>query len=297
MKVLIVGANGQLGTTLTEALNAGRTELGPLPAAYDGASVFSVDIDRLDITNLSAVRGFLYACKPDVAINCAAYTNVDGCESHRDEAFAANALGPRNLAIACEAVGARLVQLSTDYVFSGELSSPRAEYDVPAPQSVYGATKLAGEGYVRDFCTRWFIVRTAWLYGARGKNFVKTILRIAREKGALRVVNDQFGSPTYAEDLAFHILKIAATDAYGVYHCTGGGVCSWYDFAGRILSEARINAALTPCSTAEYGSQTKRPAYSALDHAMLRLTVGDEMRPWEDALHSFFTRFPSPEKE
>jgi dTDP-4-dehydrorhamnose reductase len=153
---------------------------------------------------------------------------------------------------------------------------------------VYGKTKYLGEEYVKQFCSRYFIVRTAWLYGYTGGNFVKTMLRIAREKGSCRVVNDQRGNPTNAADLAHHLLKLLTTEEYGVYHATGNGECSWYEFTRKILEYAKIPAEVSPCTTAEYPTPAKRPAYSALDHAMLRATVGDEFRPWEDALRAFF---------
>lgn len=296
MKILIVGCNGQLGTELMRALQTGRTELGALPAAYSCAEARGVDMDVLDITDLAATRAYVQEFCPDLVINCAAYTNVDGCETHRDEAFSANAIGPRNLAMACETVGARLVQISTDYVFCGDGETPYTEYDTPVPRSVYGATKFMGEEYVRAFCTRWFIVRTSWLYSGTGKNFVKTVLRIGREKGEIRVVDDQLGNPTYAVDLAHHILLIAVTDEFGVYHCTGNGVCSWFAFTKKIYELAGVDAIARPCTTEEYGSKTKRPSYSALDNGMLRRTVGDGMRPWEEALASFLERYLETER-
>jgi dTDP-4-dehydrorhamnose reductase len=213
---------------------------------------------------------------------------VNLCETEQQAAFRANALGPRNLALAAEKTGAKLLHVSTDYVFSGDGSRPYAEWEQPCPQSVYGKTKYLGEEYVKQFCSRYFIVRTAWLYGYTGGNFVKTMLRIAREKGSCRVVNDQRGNPTNAADLAHHLLKLLTTEEYGVYHATGNGECSWYEFTRKILEYAKIPAEVSPCTTAEYPTPAKRPAYSALDHAMLRATVGDEFRPWEDALRAFF---------
>ena len=291
MKLIITGCNGQLGKELIRQLTCKSSEIGAIPAAYQHAKITAIDIEDLNIEKLQDAIEFVQKEAPDLIINCAAYTNVDGCETNQDSAFRANAIGPRNLAIAAQKAGAKLLQVSTDYVFPGDGTSPCTECEQPDPRSVYGKTKLAGENYVRAFCSRWFIVRTAWLYGYEGKNFVKTILRVAREKGAVRVVNDQLGNPTNAADLAHHILKIAATEEYGVYHCTGKGICSWYDFASGIVKYAGINAKVLPCTTEEYGSQTRRPAYSALDHAMLRATVGDEMREWEDALKYFMEHY------
>ena len=289
MNVLITGSNGQLGRELAKNLANGYTELGPIPEELQGAQVVCVDVDEMDITNYDAVVDLVEELSLDVIFNCAAYTNVNGCETDSDAAFRVNALGARNLAMAAERFGAKLIHVSTDNVFSGEGNTPRSEWDLCDPQSVYGKTKYLGEQYVRDFCKRYFIVRTAWLYGYEGNNFVKTIMRIAREKGSATVVNDQFGNPTNAADLAHHLLKLAVTEQYGLYHCTGTGECSWYDFACKIVEYAGIPATVSPCTTAEYPTPAKRPAYSSLDNRMLRNTVGDEMRPWEEALRYFIT--------
>lgn len=286
---MITGSNGQLGRELAKNLANGYTELGPIPEELQGAQVVCVDVDEMDITNYDAVVDLVEELSLDVIFNCAAYTNVNGCETDSDTAFRVNALGARNLAMAAERFGAKLIHVSTDYVFSGEGNTPRSEWDLCDPQSVYGKTKYLGEQYVRDFCKRYFIVRTAWLYGYEGNNFVKTIMRIAREKGSATVVNDQFGNPTNAADLAHHLLKLAVTEQYGLYHCTGTGECSWYDFACKIVEYAGIPATVSPCTTAEYPTPAKRPAYSSLDNRMLRNTVGDEMRPWEEALRYFIT--------
>ncbi|MEG1153101.1 MAG: dTDP-4-dehydrorhamnose reductase [Ruthenibacterium sp.] len=291
MKIVITGANGQLGTELQKCLDAGKTELGPLPERLLRATVIATDVDTLDITNRHEVATFVRHHQPDAIISCAAFTNVDGCETNRDAAFQVNALGARNLAMAAESIGAKLMHISTDYVFSGDASEPVAEFELPNPQSIYGKTKLAGECYVQQFCSRYFILRTAWLYGYAGKNFVKTILRVAKEKGALNVVNDQVGNPTNAADLAHHILKLLVTSEYGVYHCTGEGVCSWYDFASEIVRLSGIKATVSPCTSDEFKQAAKRPAYSALDNAMLRATVGSEMREWKEALAAFFANY------
>lgn len=288
MKILITGANGQLGTELRRCLDAGRTELGPLPEKLLRATVLPTDVDTLDITSRHEVAAFVRHHAPDAIISCAAYTNVDGCETHAEDAFRVNAIGARNLALAAEEIGAKLVHVSTDYVFPGTAAAPVSEMELPAPLSVYGKTKYLGEQYVREFCTHYFIVRTAWLYGYTGKNFVRTILRAAKEKGSVRVVNDQFGNPTSAADLAHHILKLLVTKEYGVYHCTNEGVCSWYDFACEIVRLGGVDASVLPCTTAEYASPTQRPAYSALENRMLACTVGNEMRPWQQALAAFF---------
>ena len=291
MKILITGVNGQLGSCLREMLKMGNSELGQINGIFKDAQTEGIDFQELDITDLRAVMAYTANSKPDLIINCAANTNVDGCETNQDEAFKVNAIGARNLAIAAEKIGAKLVHISTDYVFVGNGTKPANEASICDPQSTYGATKYLGEQYVRDLCSRYFIVRTAWLYGAVGKNFVKTIMKAGRERGALKVVNDQIGNPTNVVDLAYHILKIAATEEFGIYHCTGHGECSWFDFASKIIEYARIDATVSPCTSDEYPAPAKRPAYSALDNMMLRCTVGDEMRNWQDALKCFFDHY------
>lgn len=177
--------------------------------------------------------------------------------------------------------------MSTDYVFSGVGEKPLTEYDLTAPYSVYGKTKLLGENYVREFCSKYFIVRTAWLYGYVGHNFVYTMRRLGKEKDSINVVNDQRGNPTHANDLAYHILKLIETEEYGVYHCTGKGECTWYDFAKTIIELSGEECKVNPCTSEEYKTPAKRPEYSSLDNMMLRNTVGDEMRDWKDAIKSF----------
>lgn len=265
-------------------LDKGFSELGPISSLYNDCNVKGIDIQDLDIADIKSVNEFFTKYKPDIIINPAAFTNVDLCESMEDEAFKANAIGARNIAIAAENIGAKLIHISTDYVFDGEGTVPYREYDVPNPQSVYGKTKLMGEEYVREFCSKYFIMRTAWLYGYNGKNFVKTIIKTAREKGHLDVVDDQRGTPTNAEDLAYHILKIASMEEYGIYHCTGNGECTWYDFAKRIVEYAGIQCSVDPMKSNKLKRAAKRPSYSVLDNMMLRCTVGDEMRDWEKAL-------------
>ena len=287
MKILITGSKGQLGNELKDIINKGYSEIGKVSECIKNSQVFDFDVDKLDITDLKSVKNVLNTIKPDVVINCAAATNVDGCESDEDFAFKVNALGPRNLAIVCEEMGAKLVQVSTDYVFSGVGEKPLTEYDLTAPYSVYGKTKLLGENYVREFCSKYYIVRTAWLYGYVGHNFVYTMRRLGKEKDSINVVNDQIGNPTHANDLAYHILKLIETDEYGVYHCTGKGECSWYDFAKMIIELSGEECIVNPCTSEEYKTPAKRPEYSSLDNMMLRNTVGDEMRNWQDAIKSF----------
>ena len=291
MKILVTGCEGQLGQEIQRIFRLGHSELGEIPTALQGAELVPVDIDKLDIGNKQAVLTFVSQAKPDIIINCAAYTNVDGCETNEDIAMAGNALGPRNLATAAEAGGAKLIHVSTDYVFSGNESREKREWDICEPASIYGSSKYLGEQYVQSFCSRYFIVRTAWLYGYIGKNFVKTILKAGKERGALKIVNDQLGNPTNAADLAHHLLKLAASEEYGLYHCTNNGTCSWYDFACEFVKIAGFDCDITPCTSDEFPSPTKRPEYSSLDNMMLRCTVGDEMRSWKDAIAAYMTHY------
>jgi dTDP-4-dehydrorhamnose reductase len=290
MKILITGSKGQLGNQIIHMIKKGESEIGEISSEYKAAEVFGVDVEDLDITNLRDVENFVCKLKPDLIINAAAYTNVDACESNEDIAFKVNALGVRNLAIAAEKVAAKIIHISTDYVFKGDGNVPYREYDVTSPVSVYGKTKLAGENFVRELSSRYFIVRTSWLYGYNGNNFVKTILKAAKEKGHLDVVNDQRGNPTNAEDLSHHILKLALSDEYGTYHCTGAGECSWYEFACRIVEYAGIECSVSPMTTAQLTRAAKRPSYSSLDNMMLRCTVGDQMRHWQEALKMFIEK-------
>ena len=294
MKVLITGCNGQLGTELQKQLWMGRSEIGPIPEKLRNATVIAVDLPELDISNYEETNEFVRRHRPDVIINCAAFTNVDGCETNHDTAYKANAIGPRNLAQAAEKAGARLVHVSTDYVFSGKENGGIAqdEATLPNPISAYGSTKLMGEKYVAQFCHRHFIVRTAWLYSYYGKNFVKTIVNAGKKFGKLEVVNDQLGNPTNAVDLAHEILQLCVTHEYGLYHCTGEGICSWYDFASEIIRLSGVDATVAPCTSAEYKAKhpeaADRPAWSALDNRMLRCTVGNHVRDWKQALAAFF---------
>lgn len=290
MKILITGGKGQLGNELLSIIKSGQAEIGQLEKAKE-YEVVSYDVDKLDISDLNKVREILNLEKPNVVINCAACTNVDGCESNEELAFKVNSLGPRNLAMISEEIDAKLVQVSTDYVFSGEEREvPFREYDLTSPYSVYGKTKLMGEEFVKQYSKKAFIVRTSWLYGYVGHNFVYTMRRLGSEKEFLTVVNDQKGNPTHANDLAYHILKLIETEEYGIYHCTGKGECTWYDFAKKIMELSKLNCEVRPCTSEEFKTPAKRPEYSSLDNMMLRCTIGDEMRNWEEAIESFIKK-------
>lgn len=270
-KLLITGCSGQLGHALNREYKSGQTQ------------IINTDVAQLDITNLEAVMNFVRAEKPDVIMNCGAMTAVDLCETEYEKAFQINALGPRNLSIAARETGAKIFQISTDYIFSGESDRPYIETDAPGPQSVYGSTKLAGEQYVRDFAGRYFIIRTAWMYG-EGKNFVGTMLRLAESNEKVRVVGDQIGTPTSAEELAKMIHVLEPTENYGIFHGTCEGACSWAEFAETIFKKAGKTTAVEYISTEEFGAPAKRPAYSVLDNQMLRMTTDFKMMDWQDAL-------------
>ncbi len=294
MKIMVTGCNGQLGNELQTILKNGHSEIGAIPQSLIGAEILSVDIDSLDISDTAATVGFIKDNAPDVIINCAAMTNVDGCESDYETAFKVNAVGVRNLAVGAKEVGAKFIHVSTDYVFAGNGTKPYVEWDKVDPQSAYGASKALGEKYALSFCDKTFVVRTSWLYGYIGKNFVKTVRRVIRQNGSITVVNDQRGNPTNANDLAHHLLKLAVSQEYGIYHCTGEGECSWYDFAVKIAEFSGFNDAVFPCTTEEYNSKynvpTKRPEYSSLRNLALETGVGNEMRNWLDALKEYISK-------
>ncbi len=273
-KLLITGCNGQLGRALNREYEGEPVELA------------NTDLGELDITDLDAVMAFVKETRPDVIINCGAMTAVDLCETAYDQAFLANAIGPRNLGIAARETGAKLFQISTDYVFSGDGCKPYIETDAPGPRSVYGATKLAGEQFVRDFAQRYFIIRTAWLYG-EGKNFVRTMLQLSETKEQVRVVSDQVGTPTSAAELAKVIHALEPTDNYGIFHGTCEGSCSWADFAAEIFRRAGKATRVEYITTQEFGAVAPRPAYSILDNQMLRLTTDIRMAHWQDALAEY----------
>lgn len=297
MNILITGCRGQLGTEIQKQLKNGFSELGDIPQLFKECEITAIDIDTLDLSDHAEVMKYVGMVRPDIIVNCAAYTNVDGCEVNYDTAFKANAIGVRNLAMAAENVSAKLIHISTDYVFDGKENGriPRDETGVPNPISAYGSTKYAGENFVKEFCSRYFIIRTAWLYSYYGKNFVKTIFNAAKKYGELEVVNDQFGNPTNAVDLAHEILQLAATEEYGLYHCTCKGTCSWYDFAVKIVQYSGLNASVKPCTSDEYKEKhpesALRPSWSSLDNRMLRCTIGDQTREWDDALKAFFANW------
>lgn len=275
MNILITGCNGQLGNEmqLLEKDNAQHT-------------FFNTDVHRLDITDQQAVDAFVAENAIDCIVNCAAYTAVDRAESDKEACTTLNTVAPAYLAAAVERRGGTMVQVSTDYVFNGTAFVPYREGDTPSPDTVYGSTKLAGELGVTKFCNRTMIVRTAWLYSTFGNNFVKTMLRLGREKTELGVVFDQVGTPTYARDLAVAIMAaINKGIVPGVYHFSNEGVCSWYDFAKAVHRMAGITTChVRPLHTSEYPTPANRPHYSVLDKTKIKETYGIEIPHWEESL-------------
>ena len=274
--ILITGANGQLGSELR------KIGFSPLD------EVFFTDVAELDITDYTAIEKFIQVHEVDTIINCAAYTAVDRAEDEPGPAAEINTQAVANLAKAAQKGDCLLIHISTDYVFDGTATTPYTEKIKTCPVSVYGKTKLAGEeAIIRSGCF-YIIIRTAWLYSAFGHKFVKTILRLAEERPEINVVNDQIGTPTYAEDLAKAIVKIMANDDRveheGIYHYSNAGVCSWYDFAVEIVRLSGLNCRVNPVTTAEYPTKTHRPAYSVLDKTKIKHTFGVEVPEWQEAL-------------
>ncbi len=302
MKILITGASGQLGNELKLCLD-GRmhSDLGRIPEIYRNAECDFVDHDELDISDQKAVKNWFSGRNYDVVINCAAYTNVDGCEKNEATALKVNAIGPMNLAVASQAQKAKFVQVSTDYVFPGNEQRARVESDPVCPISAYGRSKHAGELLALNECSRTFVIRTAWLYGLQGKNFVKTMRRFARENGKLSVVDDQYGNPTNAADLAHVILLIATTENYGIYHCTNEGIASWFEFAKEIVELSEIPCVCEPISSEEYKrrfpNSADRPHWSALENKHLKETLVNCMRPWKEALMDHLVKLKELEKQ
>lgn len=280
---LITGARGQLGSDLVRVL---AEDTADRPAD----TVTALGRADLDVTDPDAVEKVVADLRPDIVLNAAAYTAVDAAETDETAALAGNAIAPENLARACAAHGAALVHVSTDYVFSGEATSPY-EVDAPVgPRSVYGRTKLAGERAVRAHCPRSYVVRTAWVYGESGGNFVKTMVRLAAERETLDVVDDQRGSPTWSRDLARGLVALARSDApHGVYHCTNGGDTTWFGLARAVFEEIGADPArVRPTTTDRFPRPAPRPAYSVLSDAAWRAAGLPPLPHWRDALRSAF---------
>lgn len=269
--ILVVGANGMLGHDLMELLEG---------------DVRGVDLPELDITDFASVRKTLLTLKPEVIINAAAYTDVDGCETNVETAMAVNGEGVGLLTLVAREIDAKLVQVSTDYVFDGGKGSPYLEDDAIGPLSVYGESKLAGE-LNAAMAPRHLIVRTQWLYGIHGKNFVETMLRLAGEKSELAVVDDQIGSPTFTRDLACAIKALVDKGCTGTYHVANSGFCSWNEFARAIFAEEGLAITVNPMTTEQLGRPARRPLYSTLDCGKLARDAGFTPRNWREALREY----------
>ena len=286
MKILITGISGMLGVDLYQALREEYEVTGLDRRDFPSSPYPSVD--RTDIIDLEAVKELFFRLTPNFVIHAAAYTDVDGCEKDADKAYKVNALGTRNIALACQKLDIPLLYMSTDFVFGGDKKTPYDESDEPAPINIYGRSKLAGENYIQSLLSRYFIVRSSWLYGPWGKNFVTTILKLAREKSVLKVVDDQVGSPTYTKDLSQQIKRLVATGLYGTYHITNSGRCSWYEFTREILKLAGIREVKVAAITSEeLARPAARPKFSVLENHCSRLNLGNGMRNWKEALKDF----------
>lgn len=287
MNILITGCNGQLGNEMQL-----QEKLRPMHTYYN------TDVQDLDITDEKAVEVFVESHKIDCIVNCAAYTAVDKAESNKELCATLNTVAPSYLAAAVERRGGSMIQISTDYVFDGTKHTPYVETDSPAPNSVYGSTKLAGELGVQKMCKRTMIIRTAWLYSTFGNNFVKTMIRLGKEKAELGVIFDQIGTPTYARDLATAIMTtINKGIVPGVYHFSNEGAISWYDFTKAIHRIAGINTChVRPLHTSEYPTPANRPAYSVLDKTKIKQTYDIEVPYWEESLRECIESLSKGEK-
>ena len=272
MKILLLGSEGMLGSELFSMLKLDHEVVGK-------------DIQDFDIASADDCRRLVAEIRPDVVINAVAYTDVDGCEANRDKCFAVNAEGVKNVALACQEGDIKIVHFSTDYVFTGDGNTPHREDDVCQPLNVYGESKLAGERYLQELSRNFLLVRTEWLYGPKGKNFVKTIIEKAATVRTLKVVDDQIGSPTYTYDLAAAVKRLVEDGASGIFHITNGGSCSWYEFTWAILEEAGLaNVEVLPIKSDEFPRPAKRPCFSVLDGSKFYQTTGITIRPWRMAL-------------
>ncbi|MBM4044871.1 MAG: dTDP-4-dehydrorhamnose reductase [Planctomycetes bacterium] len=283
MKVLIPGAGGMFSSDLVRFLN----ELKASRAVSGGLEVVAAPETGLDITDAAKVDAFVAACEPNIIINCAAYTDVDRAEAEPEKALAVNAVGPENLAKSAKRHGAKLVHISTNYVFSGDKGSPYVETDEAQPVNVYGRTKLEGDRRVAEHCPNHLIIRTAWLFGRKGRNFIETMLKLGREKGALAVVADELGSPTFTLDLAAATWNLISIQAMGVFHVANTGVCSRLDEAQAIFDLAGLKVKLTPIKLADYRRAARVPLNSALDCSKLGRVTGHRPRPWRDAIRHY----------
>lgn len=275
MRVVVTGAAGQLGQDVIKEL------------VQKNHDAFGADRQQLDITKEASVKSYINEVKPDVILHCAAYTNVDGAEENEDAAYQVNAAGTEYLAKAAKQVGAKMLYVSTDYVFDGTGSEPYEVDEPTRPLGAYGRTKLAGEQLLQKNLEQFFIVRTAWVFGVHGNNFVKTMIRLGKERGEVGVVHDQVGSPTYTVDLAKFMIELMETDKYGIYHATNSGVCSWYEFAVEIFMQAGLNVKVNPLTTDQFPRPAARPKYSVLSKKKNEEQGLTPLRDWKEALAAY----------
>lgn len=277
MKVLVTGVAGQLGHDVVNELTK------------RGHEAIGVDIKEMDITDAESVDRVISEASVDAVIHCAAYTAVDAAEDNEEVCRKVNAGGTQNIANVCKKLDIKMIYISTDYVFGGEGTRPWEPDDERNPKSVYGQTKYEGELAVQNTLEKYYIVRIAWVFGINGKNFIKTMLKLSETHDTLKVVNDQFGSPTYTFDLARLLVDMVETDKYGVYHATNEGICSWYEFACAIFEAAGLGDKMTvlPVSTEEYGAKAKRPANSRMSKEKLTQNGFAKLPTWQDALERY----------
>ncbi|MEK7817296.1 MAG: dTDP-4-dehydrorhamnose reductase [Actinomycetota bacterium] len=280
MKIAVIGANGQLGTDLCGEFSRGGNEVTGLVH------------DDIEISSIDETGRVLEDIRPDVVINTAAFHVVPECEQEPERAFRVNSLGSLNLARACDRLGCAFVQYSTDYVFDGAKKKPYTEDDMPNPLNVYAATKLAGEYFTRNYCDRHFVIRVAGLYGkvvcrAKGANFITTMMKAAAERPVVKVVNDEELTPTPTSAIAKNTLALVESGAFGLYHMTANGSCSWHEFATVIFETLKLKTPLEPCSVNDFPLEVKRPFYSVLENRGLKQLGLDLMPPWRDALVDF----------
>ncbi len=284
MKVLVTGVRGQLGHDVVKELEE------------RGIEAVGTDIQEMDITDAASVDRVIRGASPDAVIHCAAYTAVDAAEENEAVCRKINADGTLHIARVCRDLDIKMIYISTDYVFDGQGERLWEPEDPRDPQSVYGRTKYEGELAVQDTLEKYFIVRIAWVFGINGKNFVKTMLNLAKNHDRITVVNDQFGSPTYTHDLARLLVDMVQTEKYGVYHATNEGICSWYEFACAIFEEAGISMNVVPVSTAEYGAKAARPANSRMSKEKLSRNGFERLPEWRDALKRYLAELQACEK-
>ena len=283
MKVLVTGAKGQLGRDLMNELER------------QGLEGIGVDVEEMDITDPEKCRSVIGRAGADAVIHCAAYTAVDAAEDQAELCRRINGEGTRNVAEACRDAGVKLMYISTDYVFDGQGTRPWEPDDERAPLNVYGQTKYEGELAIEELLDRYYIIRIAWVFGAAGKNFIKTILRLGKEKGAVSVVDDQVGSPTYTYDLARLLVDMVQTEHYGRYHATNEGECSWYEFACEIFRQAGLKVQVTPVSSEAFAARAKRPANSRMSKEKLTEKGFVRLPDWQDALRRFLDVIENPD--